>query len=90
MSQAVGVRLVRRLSTALGADREKICRALSPIEKELVEDLEKSVKRRAYSDAARHAGELLFLSQVDNEVCVRRKGVKEKPLFVSHRPHPRR
>lgn len=87
MSQAVGVRLVRRLSAALGADRDRICKALPDIEKELVSDLERSIKRKAYPDAVRHAGELLFLSQVDNEVCVRRRGAEARPFYVAHGSH---
>lgn len=74
MSQAVGVRLVRRLSTALGGNRETICAALPEIERELIADLSRSITQKAYAESARHANELLFLSQVESEVCVRRRG----------------
>ena len=85
MSQAVGVRVVRRLSAELDGEREKVCAVFPELERELVSDLNRSVARKDYVGAARHANELAFLAQVTHEVCVRRRpGRKERPPFVAH------
>jgi len=86
LSQAVGVRVLRRLSSALeqAGTAERVCHLFPELEKEILDDLNRAVKRKAYVIAAQQANELVFLSMAQNELCVKRRASKEKPPFVAH------
>jgi len=87
LSQAVGIRVLRRLSSALSAARanEKVCASFPGLEREILDDLNRAVKRKSYVEAAKQANELIFLALAENELCVKRRlGKGERLPFMVH------
>lgn len=87
LSQAVGVRVLRRLSGALESEgaSERVCALFPSLEREILGDLDRAVKRKAYPAAAQQANELVFLALAQNELCVKRRPERrERPLGVAH------
>ena len=90
MSQAVGIRVVRRLSELLGAPlRTDLCMALDQIGSELWEDASNSLGRKDYKGAKREVDELVFLSDINEHVCPARgrgrAAVSIQPVMVPRR-----
>ena len=85
MSQAVGIRVVKRLSELLGPTmRTDICVSINQIGNELWEDASNSLGRRDYVESKKDVDELVFLARVQEQLCPAR-GIMTQSVMVTRR-----
>lgn len=87
MSQAVGVRVLRRLSQSLRSEgvSQSVCITFPDLEQDITMDLARAVRRKDYKEAAKQANELVFMSMAQNELCMwrRRSRTSEGDVYRS-------